>query len=40
MLEKYMNEEFENLKSEFGGNPVIKKVVLEFEDKRFFDNFF
>ena len=34
-----MEEEFENLKSEFGGNPVIKKVILEFKDKRFFDNF-
>ena len=39
MLEKYVEEEFEALCLKYGGNKVVKKVVLQFEDKRFFNNF-
>ncbi len=39
MLEKYVEEEFESLCSKYGGNRVVKKAVLQFEDKRFFNNF-
>ena len=39
MLEKYMQEEFDQLSLKYGGNPQTKKNVLYFEDKRFFNNF-
>lgn len=39
MLEKYVEEEFESLYIKYGGNKVVKKAVLQFEDKRFFNNF-
>jgi len=39
VLEKYMQEEFDQLSLKYGGNPQTKKNVLYFEDKRFFNNF-
>ena len=39
MLEKYMQEELELLSEKYGGKPAVKKTVLKFENKRFFDNF-
>lgn len=39
MLERYMQEEFDQLKEKYGGTPRMKKDILHFEDKRFFNNF-
>ena len=34
-----MQEEFDLLSGKYGGKPCVKKTVLHFENKRFFENF-